>query len=160
MPWYIWFGLFLALFAIALGVVFPVYIEVADYTGFSRKEKIFNSAYPFLISLVSALVLFAGVYIIFPVFSRALRGLWKKFLVEVALYAFSRAVKLQSNSVRSTGIGPREGSVMVSLEIGSNSGVVFGTRFRVTNTATREVWGIILRWTPKTRQLAKREFSS
>ena len=157
MPWYIWLGLFLALLAIALSIVFPVYIEVADYTEFSRKEKIFNSAYPFLISLVSAFVLFAGVYIIFPAFPEYLvlfagvyiifpafsRVLSRLFLVEVALYAFSRALRLQSNSVQSTSIGPSEGSVVVSLETGSHSGVVLGTRFRITNTATGEVWGII-----------------
>ena len=140
MPWYIWFGLFLALLGIALGIVLPIYTQVTDHSEFSPKEVVLYWVYPILISLALAIITSAGTLLIF---SGALSKCWKWLLAQVTLYTFSKALRLQNNPIHSTGIGERNGSVVLRLETGSNSGVVFGTRFRVTNTAAGEMWGVL-----------------
>ena len=67
----------------------------------------------------------------------------RRLLAAVALWALSRALITHQKTVPCIAIGERQGSVVIRLGTGFNSEVAYGTRFRVTNTATGEVWGII-----------------
>lgn len=110
-----------------------------DFQSLSTQYIVLNIALALLISFGATLVLLVG---LLP-FAGFLSSIWRRLLVKIAFYAFKQAVSRQYSPIEATGIGPREGSVVIRLEAGSNSGVAYRAKFRVTNAATGETWGII-----------------
>lgn len=55
----------------------------------------------------------------------------------------AQAIEVYAGSVEALGIGERDGSVVIRLELGSNQPAMIGDRFDAFNLASGEKWGVI-----------------
>ena len=129
---------FLPVFGIALAIVFPVYLSSIDFGSLPTSYKALNTAIAILISLVAALILLSQVCI-----WRFLSKGWRKLLVKLALYTLERAFDRYVGPIEASGIGEKEGSIVIRLVGGSNASIAFGDKFEVLNTASSERWGVL-----------------
>lgn len=126
-------------FAVVLTIVVLLFQARVDFRVLSVLYIAINSILIILMSLVGTILLMAGYFVV----PRLLARVWRALLVNITLHTLQRVIETQSSMVQATAIGERQGSVVFRLETGSNSGVTYGTRFTVSNTATGEAWGVI-----------------
>lgn len=130
---------FLPVHGISLAIVALLFQARVDFSYLSVRYLTINTILAMVIALAATLVL-----ILLPLLSWGfLTKISRKLLAAIALRTLSQALRQHNCPVQCIGIGSRVGSVVISLETGFNSRVAYGARFRVTNTATGEVWGII-----------------
>jgi hypothetical protein len=67
----------------------------------------------------------------------------RSILSKLTLHTLRSASNQLSITVQADGIGEREGSVVIRLAIGRDSGVNLGDRFLVANIATGKTWGSV-----------------
>lgn len=91
-----------------------------------------------LLALVSAG--FATVVVI--IVPWGLRRLWRISLSRVAMFAVKRAIKASSRKATATGIGRRDGELVVSLSAGIQDGITRGSKFLAT-ASTGEPLGMV-----------------
>ena len=110
-----------------------------SFLSLSAGYVVLNTILAVLIALGVTLVLVLVAWLCW----RYLPKIGRRVLATIALRTLSQALRQHNQPVTCIGIGQREGSVVVSLQSGTNDGVIEGMRFSVTNTATGELWGII-----------------
>lgn len=130
---------FLTVFGIFLTIVLFLFQARVSFLSLTAGYVVLNTILAVLIAQGATLVL-----VLVPLLCwRYLPKFGRRFVAAVALWALSRALRRHNHPVQCIGIGSRVGSVVIRLGTGFSSGVAYGTRFRVTNTATGELWGII-----------------
>ena len=90
-----------------------------------------------------AVPLSIGAALVLAVMVAGLRLGGRKLLSRIAWRVVVNAVEVYSTEVKATGIGDKEGSVVIRLAVGSNDNVAVRSRFEVSNTATKERWGTV-----------------
>lgn len=122
------------LFSVSLAVVLFLFEARLDLPTLSPTLLAVNA----LLALMSA-GLATAVLIVLP---WGLRRLWRISLARVAMFAVKRAIKASSRKVTATGIGSRDGELVVSLSAGIQDGITRGSKFLAT-TATGEPLGMV-----------------
>lgn len=122
--------------------LFPVSLAVALFLFGARLDL--SALSPPLLAVNALLALMSAgfataILIIVP---WGLRRLWRIILSQVAVFAVKSAIKASSRKVTATGIGSRDGELVVSLSAGIQDGIARGSKFLAT-TATGEPLGMV-----------------
>jgi hypothetical protein len=75
--------------------------------------------------------------------AKLLSKVLRKLLIGLAVYVLNQAANQHRNIVQATGIGSREGSVVMRLAISSQSTDLLGVKFEVLNSASKEKLGTL-----------------
>ena len=129
----------LAIVSIALTIVLFPFESFIDFRSLSANHRIIITI------LVIIVVCGASAAILFltPLLTKFCGKLGRLLLAKFALHILGRAYAKYIKATSATGIGPVEGGVSIGLPMGDADGVSAGDRFRVVNTATGELLGVI-----------------
>ena len=127
------------LFPIALAIVLFLFQAFIDFRSLSANHIIINSILAIIIAVVASVV----ILLLKLILTRFGGKLGRLLLAKFALHILGRAYAKHIKATSATGIGHTEGSVNIGLPLGDAHGVSAGDRFRVVNTATRELLGVI-----------------
>jgi hypothetical protein len=130
---------FIPAFGIILAIVLFLFQARVDFLSISTRYVVINAILAILISLGATTLLLAG----YAVLARLFRKTWRRLLIRITSYTLEQATNQHSKIIHATGIGEREGSVVIRLEIGSQESVVPGDKFEVSNIASKEKLGTI-----------------
>jgi hypothetical protein len=125
--------------AIALAIAFFLVQAKVDLLSLSTKYVVINAVLAILGSLAATILSLVGYCYVDGLGGKA----WRKLLVRITLYTLARAFGRYSEPVQATGIGPRQGSVVIRLAVGVIGSVGVGDKFDVLNAATLEKWGML-----------------
>ena len=122
--------------------LFPVFLTVALFL-FGAKLDLSALSPPLLaVKAVLALVSAGFATAVVIVVPWGLRRLWRISLSRVAMFTVKSAIKASSRKVTATGIGSRDGELVISLSAGIHDGIARGSKFLAT-TATGEPLGMV-----------------
>ena len=123
------------LFPVSLAVVLFLFGARLDLSALSPPLLAVNA----LLALVSAGFVTAALIIV----PWCLRRLWRICLSWITLFILRRAIKAYSSPVQAHSIGEQEGSVVIKLPLGADSGTTLGQRILASNAATGDALGIV-----------------
>ena len=127
------------LFPIALTIVLFLFQAFIGFHSLSANHIIINSILAIIIAVVASVVILLLKLILTKFGGKLGRLLLAKFALHILGRAYAKYIEV----TYATGIGHVDGSVNIGLPLGEADGVSAGDRFRVVNTATREVLGVI-----------------
>lgn len=130
---------FLPVLGIVLAITFFIFQSILDFRSIAPRDVVWNIVFAILISLAATLLLVG-----LTVFTRRLFTVrWQRFKVSLTLNTVDRAVRNYLDPVLSTGIGEKEGNLVVRLSTGTAQGTYDGDHLVVLNSTTRDEWGVL-----------------
>ena len=130
---------FSVLFGIGLAITIPLLLGINTESTSSNETIAVTVLLAVLISAVASVflvLLYFLTVVAIPMFLKRISA-W------ITIQTLSQAIIRHSTPVQASGIGSREGDVVVGLASGAREGVTLGHRFAVFNTASQEKLGVM-----------------
>ena len=129
----------LALYAVVLAIVLFLFGAKLDLNVLPISLLAVNA----VLALVAAGIVTLVLVVLAIALAWVAKKVWRKVLARVTLFTLLRAVDRYSAPVQAVSIGERNGSLVIRLPLGEDSGMVSGQRFSAINLATGGLLGVI-----------------
>lgn len=137
-PKKIWIA-FLPVFGIVLAIVLFVFQARLNLLSLSGNYVAINTILAVILAFGATFAILATAVFLAKLSTRVLRNL----LIGLTIYTLNQTAIQSRSTVEAIGIGSREGSIVIRLNLGTQTTDLLGIKFEILNSASKEKLGTL-----------------